>query len=146
MADHCLHEQDWGRVSELVASHEKEIRGNGKPGLTHQVTELSGKIDGLTTSVNALSTNVSALMRFENEFKGAEKATKYNYSKYIQLAAVLVTLLLGYITWNKRMSKLESQVGWINTPVKNERGQIVLYPSGMLVDSLSKESDKRFSP
>ncbi|HUV81856.1 MAG TPA: hypothetical protein VMW53_02090, partial [archaeon] len=61
MAEHCLHEKDWGRLSGMIESHEKEIRGNGKPGLTHEVTELSVKIETMNQSIKDLRTNVSAL-------------------------------------------------------------------------------------
>lgn len=142
MTDHCIHEQDWGKVTTQVASHEKEINGNGKPGLRDEVTILSGKIENLSNSVDNLATSVSALMRFENEFKGAEKATKYNFSSYLQVIAILITLVIGFVAWNKRMSTLEAQVSNINTPVKNSRGEYILYPSGMVIDSLSKESQK----
>ena len=39
--DHCIHAQDWGKVLELVDSHDKEIYGNGKPGLNKTVVELT---------------------------------------------------------------------------------------------------------
>jgi len=33
---------------------------------------------------------------------------------------------------------LKTQVDFINSPVLNERGHLVLYPSGVLIDSLKK--------
>jgi hypothetical protein len=40
--------------------------------------------------------------------------------------------------------EMKTQINYINTPIENERGEIVLYPSGMVVDSISKESKKRW--
>jgi len=141
MAEHCLHEKDWGRLSGMIESHEKEIRGNGKPGLTHEVTELSVKIETMNQSIKDLRTNVSALTRFYDGFTGADNAKKYNLEKWLKIAGFILALFIAYQGWNKRMGRLEAQVGWINTPVKDKRGNIVLYPSGMVVDSLSRESD-----
>jgi len=141
MAEHCLHEKDWGRLNEMIESHEKEIRGNGKPGLSHEVTVLSVKIETMNQSVKDLTTNVSALMKFQNDYSGGDKANKYNFEKWLKIAGFLLALFVAYQAWDKRMDKMETQINWINTPIEDKRGNIVLYPSGMIVDSLSRESD-----
>ena len=53
--EHCLHEQDWGKVLELVQSHDKEIYGNGRPGLNKTVVELTVETKSLSTKVQDLS-------------------------------------------------------------------------------------------
>lgn len=107
MADPCLHEKDWGRVITLVEDLTKEIYGNGKPGIRHEVTTLSTKIETLTNIIHDLSINVSALVKFENEIKGVENfkdkagaVTRQKTGLYITAiigaASIIITLILKY--------------------------------------------------
>ena len=85
--EHCIHAQDWGKVLELVDSHDKEIYGNGKPGLRDSVTELTIEMKSLSTTVHDLSTNVSAMLKYVNETTGENREKENNYLHYDSLQA-----------------------------------------------------------
>lgn len=101
MSSPCLHEQDWGRVIEMVERQHKDIYGNGKPGLNQAVTELSVKIDTMTETINDLSRSVSALVKFENEISGVEKykeAEKKNTLSRWQIMGIVFAIIVGFAT------------------------------------------------
>lgn len=104
MADPCLHEREWGKVIELVDAHDKEIYGNGKPGMRQEVAQLAEKIDNLHEDVKGLSTNVSALLKFENEWTGIERYKEKHSSQaiakaglYVSVAAIIITAIIKFL-------------------------------------------------
>ena len=99
--EHCLHEQDWGKVLELVQSHDKEIYGNGRPGLNKTVVELTVETKSLSTKVQDLSTNVSAMLKYVNETAGENRERENNQKRRLsgfQIAGIIVAALVAVFT------------------------------------------------
>lgn len=99
--EHCLHEQDWGKVLELVKSHDKEIYGNGRPGLNKTVVELTVETKSLSTKVQDLSTNVSAMLKYVNETAGENREKENNQKRRLsgfQIAGIIVAALVAVFT------------------------------------------------
>ena len=99
--EHCLHEQDWGKVLELVQSHDKEIYGNGRPGLNKTVVELTVETKSLSTKVQDLSTNVSAMLKYVNETAGENREKENNQKRRLsgfQIAGIIVAALVAVFT------------------------------------------------
>ena len=99
--EHCLHEQDWGKVLELVQSHDKEIYGNGRPGLNKTVVELTVETKSLSTKVQDLSNNVSAMLKYVNETAGENREKENNQKRRLsgfQIAGIIVAALVAVFT------------------------------------------------
>ena len=99
--EHCLHEQDWGKVLELVQSHDKEIYGNGRPGLNKTVVELTVETKSLSTKVQDLSNNVSAMLKYVNETAGENRERENNQKRRLsgfQIAGIIVAALVAVFT------------------------------------------------
>ena len=99
--EHCIHAQDWGKVLELVDSHDKEIYGNGKPGLRDSVTELTIEMKSLSTTVHDLSTNVSAMLKYVNETAGENRERenqKKNKLTSWQITGIIFGIVFGCVT------------------------------------------------
>jgi hypothetical protein len=129
MADPCLHEKDWGRIIEMVESQHKEIYGNGKPGLTHEVAELSVKMEIMNQSVKDLSTNISALMKFENQFTGAEKANDKTLTNWVKVGGFVIAIMMAYFAYSNSAtrnmySRLEKKLDYVSSPFNYRGGHV----------------------
>jgi hypothetical protein len=84
-----------GEMHGLLKTLVKQVYGNGQKGLVSTVPELSTKIETLIETTALLSTTVSALMKFENEYAGVEKHKDKEAMSSRQKMAIIVTAILG---------------------------------------------------
>lgn len=104
MAVHkCLKEEKFTRIFEILSDINTEIFG--KDGIVRTVPRLEGKIDNLCETVGLLSTNVSALMKYqagENGVKiykdkqklSARQWTGIIISAILSVAGIIVAFIL----------------------------------------------------
>jgi hypothetical protein len=85
--EHCIQTDT---VKRLV----KVIDGNGQPGLAKAVTEMSVKIENLSSDIKGLSGSVTELVKFQSESIGREKQGLTNR----QRAAIYISGVLGVVS------------------------------------------------
>jgi hypothetical protein len=73
----------------------KQVYGNGQKGLASTVPELSTKIETLIDTTGLLSTNVSAMMRFQSELKGIEIHKEKDGFSRRQQAGLYISVIIG---------------------------------------------------
>ena len=108
MNDHCIHEADWGVMQKTVAHLEKEIDGNGTPGLGKTVPVLTKSVNDLIIAVGDLRTAVSGLVKFQEGMVGAEKQRSRSYSNTLKTIGVIIafsSLLIAFITLNRKTTR-----------------------------------------
>jgi hypothetical protein len=108
MADHCIHEADWGAIQTTVDHLAKEIDGNGNPGLSKTVPVLTKSIDDLNQTVGDLRTAVSGLTRFTEGMKGAEIQKGKGFSNTLKIVGTVIAfiaMMLTVIGMNGRTEK-----------------------------------------
>jgi hypothetical protein len=102
---HCSQESNIGEMTGLLKQISAQIYGNGHLGLSTTVPILSSKITEMSDHLTALSTNVSALMKYMAEDTGENRAverarlsasqwTAIISSSIIALGAIVVTIIL----------------------------------------------------
>jgi hypothetical protein len=105
---HCTQEATIGEMFGLLKRMTHQIYGNGQKGLAITVPELSVKIDNLVETTRLLSTNVSALAKFQAERTGdirTEDKVKLSSRQWTQIAlvsiigtsSIVVTLLIEFL-------------------------------------------------
>jgi len=91
----CKQEKEIGEISALIGRLVSQVYGNGQKGLATSVPELSNKIDNLSETITLLSTNVSAMMKFQNEMIGARNFEEKAGITSRQKAGIYISAILG---------------------------------------------------
>jgi hypothetical protein len=92
---HCSQEEHIGEMMALMKRLVQQVYGNGQKGLAFTVPELGVRIDSLAADIKDLSTNVSALMRFEAETAGEHKAGDKHGLSSRAWAGIIISAVLG---------------------------------------------------
>jgi hypothetical protein len=112
------------RINGSVAKHEKIINDN----LPHNITHCPQ-----AEKIAELDRNMIS-----------DKSVKKTLYTGIAIISTVVAIIWGisevFFSPRQEIQSLKKQVDMINTPVQMRDGSYVLYPSGMLADSLANES------
>ena len=161
MTDHEIHncidaknEKVIGQMNTIMVTFSKAITGlivEENKLIKHSIDQLTDRVDKQNGRVGKSEDKITELEKWQYRHQGfAEgKTTQWekNWRVWLGIIALTGTLSGIFFSMQKIVStqkELKTQINYINTPIENERGEIVLYPSGMVVDSLSKESKKRW--
>lgn len=131
---HCLHEEQWGRILKIAERHEHDLYGNGNKGMRDVVTELSfqvgalvdiskqqnDKLENTCSNIGDLKTSVNAMMLAQEDFEKWRVEKKQTEDKKIDrrikvfsivLATIMAvfTIVNGVIAYGKS-SRSETQI------------------------------------
>lgn len=129
-SQHCLHEEQWGRILKIAERHEHDLYGNGNKGMRDVVTELSfhvgalvdisqkqnDKLENTCTNISDLKTSVNAMMLAQEDFEKWRIDRKQTEEKKIDhrikifsivLATIMAifTIVNGVIAYNRNTGK-----------------------------------------
>ena len=90
MSEPCSHEEDFGRIKSDIKRMDRDLYGNGKAGLSITVIELSAEVKNLEKTADQLRVGVSGLLKFQNEYDGAEKRS----AKSWKIVAVIISFIV----------------------------------------------------
>jgi hypothetical protein len=95
MGEHCIHEQDWGRVLTRLEELYKDFYGNGQPGAMDVISGLRLKVDDLYLQSNANAKSISAIAKFVTESEAVDSYKKEERLSAAQRTVVIVTAIVG---------------------------------------------------
>lgn len=108
MADHCIHESDWGAIQVTVDHLSKEIDGNGSPGLSKTVPVLIKSVDDLNETVGDLRTVISGFSKFQSEYSAVQGQKDKGFNNFLKTAGVIIAfvgLLATFLATSNKQSK-----------------------------------------
>lgn len=112
-----------GQALEVHKFRERQISD-----IEDRMNKSCDKMEGAVSDLNKLKANI------EGE-RGAGINLRSNLTLIIMFLGIIVTIIIGVV--NMRHNKnLKTEVDMINTPVRNSRGEIIMLPSGVIIDSL----------
>lgn len=91
----CIKEKEIGEISSNVKRLVKLVDGNGRKGFVETIPELSTRIENLTDNIEQLSLNVASMMKFQNEYTGAERSREKDGLTSRQRASLYISATLG---------------------------------------------------
>lgn len=110
----CKHESKFDSMAKTIDKMDREIFGNGgKTGLTYSVPQLNNEVKHLKTAANKLTTAVEGLVKFKDEYAGAEKKSTKNLKMagvVLSLIAVLATVFFGFRDMSKKVEQISETV------------------------------------
>lgn len=160
MTDHEIHncidaknELVTQQVTSMMESFSKAITGlivEENKLIKHSIDQLTDRVGRQNGRVGKSEDRIVDLEVWKGNHEGVDegksKQWEKNWKVWLGVFTIVGTLSGIFYGMHKIISEqkvLKAQVDNINTPIINSRGEVVLYPSGLVVDSLSKESKKR---
>ena len=161
MTDHEIHncidaknEKVIEQMNTIMGTFSKAITGlivEENKLIKHSIDQLTDRVDKQNGRVGKSADKITALEKWQSEHQGwlDGKTSQWdkNWRVWLGIIALTGTLSGIFFSMHKIIStqkEMKAQINYINTPIENERGEIVLYPSGLVVDSISKEGKKRW--
>lgn len=89
----CNHEGEIATMKAAIERLDKDINGNGKPGMRDTVTEMCTELRNHTIAVESLKTAVSGLAKFETEVKATDRTKDRQFTRTITIIGAVLTLL-----------------------------------------------------
>lgn len=94
MSDYCTKEAEISMLITKIKAMEKDIEGNGKPGLRDTVTEMNVTHNLMAKDLGGIKTSMSAFAQFMTEYN----AVKNNNNKKLVIAMTIMTLIFTGIS------------------------------------------------
>jgi len=108
---HCLHEEQWGRILKIAERHEHDLYGNGNKGMRDVVTELSfqvgalvdisqkqnDKLESTCSNIGDLKTSVNAMMMAQEDFDKWREDKKQKEEKKVDTKIKIFSIILATI-------------------------------------------------
>jgi hypothetical protein len=92
---HCTQATVIGEMCGLLKQISAQIYGNGQKGLAATVPILSEKIEDMSSDINKLSVNVSAMMKYVYEDSGEKRATEKHKISAASWTAIISSIILS---------------------------------------------------
>jgi len=155
MTDHEIHECIDNKNSQLLTDVTKVIEGftssmtllitTENQNIKHSIDQLTARVGMQNGRVGKSEDRIVVLEKWQSGHQGFVEGKTSQWEKswktwlgVITLAGTIGGIFFGMHRIASSQKDLKTQVDFINSPVLNERGHLVLYPSGVLIDSLKK--------
>jgi len=153
MTDHEIHECIDNKNSQLLHDVTKVIEGftssmtllitTENQNIKHSIDQLTARVGMQNGRVGKSEDRIVILEKWQSGHQGYVEGRTSQWEKNWKVWLGVLTLVgtMGGIFFGMHkivsaQKDLKTQVDYINSPVINERGEVVLYPSGVLMDSL----------
>jgi hypothetical protein len=135
--ERCIHEQDWGDIKSTVKKLERDIEGNGKPGLRDSVTQLSVYVSSLNESVPALHKSVEQLLMFQSNYATLKDFVGKRVITIITIIGLLFSgINVAFSVWREEsQQKTANSNQAVYVPVHTDS----MMRDGSVLDTISKD-------
>ena len=93
--EHCIHEQDWGRVLTRLEELYKDFYGNGQPGAMDVISGLKISVDDLYKQGNTNAKSIEKIAKFVTETEAVGNYKKEEKLSSAQRTAVIISAIIG---------------------------------------------------